>query len=69
MKDLAAIRRPTSSRIPEGQTGLALLDATVTGTKAKELETKLHRLAMATYRRKGKFESKAHNELQNRPSR
>ena len=46
MKDLAAIKRRISSRIPEGQTGLALLDATVTGTKAKDLETKLHRLVI-----------------------
>src|SRR6202162_1228486 len=46
MKDLAVIKRRISSRIPEGQTGLALLDATVTGTKAKDLETKLHRLVI-----------------------
>src|ERR1700724_1633090 len=46
MKDLAAIKRRISPRIPEGQTGLALLDATVTGTKAKDLETKLHRLVI-----------------------
>ena len=46
MKDLADIKRRISSRIPEGQTGLALLDATVTGTKAKDLETKLHRLVI-----------------------
>src|SRR5271169_1334947 len=46
MKDLAVIKRRTSSRIPEGQTGLALLDATVTGTKAKDLETQLHRLVI-----------------------
>jgi ATP-dependent Clp protease ATP-binding subunit ClpA len=46
MKDLAALKRRISSRIPEGQTGLALLDATVTGKKAKELETKLHRLVI-----------------------
>ncbi len=46
MKDLAVIKRRTSSPIPEGQTGLALLDATVTGTKAKELETKLHHLVI-----------------------
>src|SRR5882757_1605813 len=46
MKDLVAIKRRISSRIPEGQTGLALLDATVTGTKAKDLETKLHRLVI-----------------------
>jgi ATP-dependent Clp protease ATP-binding subunit ClpB len=46
MKDLAVIRRRTSSRIPEDQTGLALLDATVTGTKAKDLATKLHRLVI-----------------------
>src|SRR5271169_6259037 len=46
MKDLAAIKRRLSSRIPECQAGLALLDATVTGTKAKDLETKLHRLVI-----------------------
>lgn len=46
MKDLAVIKRRISSRIPDGQTGLALLDATVTGTKAKDLETKLHRLVI-----------------------
>jgi ATP-dependent Clp protease ATP-binding subunit ClpB len=43
MNDLAALTRRISSRIPESQTGLALLDATVTGSKAKDLETKLHR--------------------------
>ena len=46
MKDLAVMKRRISSRIPEGQTGLALLDATVTGTKAKDLETTLHRLVI-----------------------
>jgi ATP-dependent Clp protease ATP-binding subunit ClpB len=46
MQDLAVIKRRISSRIPEGQPGLALLDATVTGTKAKDLETKLHRLVI-----------------------
>jgi ATP-dependent Clp protease ATP-binding subunit ClpB len=46
MKDLAVIKRRINSRIPENQTGLALLDATVTGTKAKDLETKLHRLVI-----------------------
>src|SRR5246127_1080384 len=46
MKDLAVIKRRISSQAPEGQTGLALLDATVTGTKAKDLETKLHRLVI-----------------------
>jgi ATP-dependent Clp protease ATP-binding subunit ClpA len=46
MKDLAVLKRRISSRIPEGQTGLALLDATVTGTKAKDLEAKLHRLVI-----------------------
>jgi len=46
MKDLASLRRRVSTRISEGQTGLALLDATVTGTKAKDLETKLHRLVI-----------------------
>src|ERR1700730_4004646 len=46
MKDLAALKKRISSRISEDQTGLALLDATVTGTKAKDLETKLHRLVI-----------------------
>jgi ATP-dependent Clp protease ATP-binding subunit ClpB len=46
MKDLAVMKRRISSRIPEGEMGLALLDATVTGTKAKDLETKLHRLVI-----------------------
>jgi len=46
MKDLAVIQRRIRSRIPEDQTGLAMLDATVTGTKTKELETKLHRLVI-----------------------
>ncbi len=46
MKDLAVIQRRAISRTPEDQTGLALLDATVTGTKAKDLETKLHRLVI-----------------------
>jgi ATP-dependent Clp protease ATP-binding subunit ClpB len=46
MKDLNIIKKRMSSRIAEGQTGLALLDATVTGTKAKDLETKLHRLVI-----------------------
>jgi ATP-dependent Clp protease ATP-binding subunit ClpB len=46
MKDLAVIKRRINSRIPENQTGLALLDATVTGKKAKDLETKLHRLVI-----------------------
>jgi ATP-dependent Clp protease ATP-binding subunit ClpB len=46
MKDLAVIKRRISSRIPEGQTGLALLDASKTGTKAKDLETQLHRLVI-----------------------
>src|SRR5712671_5106508 len=46
MKDLVTLKRRTSSRIPEDQTGLALLDATVAGTKAKDLETKLHRLVI-----------------------
>src|SRR6266852_364728 len=46
MKDLATLKRRVSSRISEGQTGLALLDATVAGTKAKELEAKLHRLVI-----------------------
>src|SRR5260370_21039554 len=46
MKDLVTLKKRMSSRISEGQTGLALLDATVTGTKAKDLETKLHRLVI-----------------------
>src|SRR6202171_2059417 len=46
MKDLVTIERRISSRVPEDQPGLALLDATVTGTKAKELEAKLHRLVI-----------------------
>ena len=46
MKDLVTLKRRVSSRIQEGQTGLALLDATVSGTKAKDLETKLHRLVI-----------------------
>src|SRR3984885_6413108 len=46
MKYLGAIKSRISSRISEGQTGLALLDATVTGTKVKDLETKLHRLVI-----------------------
>jgi hypothetical protein len=46
MKHLAAIKRRISSRIPEGHTGLALLDAGKTGTKAKDLETELHRLVI-----------------------
>ena len=46
MKDLAILKRRVSSRISEGPTGLVLLDATVTGTKAKDLETKLHRLVI-----------------------
>src|SRR6476661_5619361 len=46
MKDVATLKRRISSRIPEGHSGLALLDATVTGTKAKDLETKLHRLVI-----------------------
>src|ERR1700692_4067921 len=46
MKDLAVIKRRISSQISEGQTGLALLDATVTGTKAKDLETQLRHLVI-----------------------
>src|SRR5277367_1585844 len=46
MKDLAAMKRQISSPIPGGQAGRALLDATVTGTKAKDLEAKLHRLVI-----------------------
>src|SRR5258707_9090885 len=46
MKNLAIMKRRVSSRSSEGQTGLALLDATVTGKKANDLETKLHRLVI-----------------------
>ena len=46
MKDVAVLKRRISSPISEGQTGLALLDATMTGTKAKDLERKLHRLVI-----------------------
>src|SRR5260370_38331923 len=46
MKDLAVIKRRISSRISEGQSGLALLDASATGTKAKDLDAKLHRLVI-----------------------
>src|SRR6202051_4985952 len=46
MKDLAVIKRRINSRIREGETGLALLDATVTGTKAKDLETQLRHLVI-----------------------
>ena len=46
MNNLATLKRRGSSRISESQTGLALLDATVTGTKAKDLETELHRLVI-----------------------
>jgi ATP-dependent Clp protease ATP-binding subunit ClpB len=46
MKDIAVIKRRISSRISEDQTGLALLDATGTGTKAKDLEAELHRLVI-----------------------
>jgi hypothetical protein len=46
MLDLAALRRRTSSPLSEGQPELALLVATVTGKKAKELEAKLHRLVI-----------------------
>src|SRR3984893_12181151 len=46
MKDLVTLQRRVNSRSSEGQTGLAFLDATVTGTKAKDLETKLHRLVI-----------------------
>jgi ATP-dependent Clp protease ATP-binding subunit ClpB len=46
MKDSAVLKRRISSRISEGQTGPALLDATVTGTKAKDLETTLHRVVI-----------------------
>ena len=46
MKDVAVLKRPVGSRIPQNRTGLELLDATVTGTKAKDLEAKLHRLVI-----------------------
>src|SRR5712671_4420602 len=46
MQDLITLKRRAGSRIPESHTGLALLDATVTGTKAKDLEAKLHRLVI-----------------------
>jgi ATP-dependent Clp protease ATP-binding subunit ClpB len=46
MKNLAIIKRRINSQVPENQTGLALLDPTVTGKKAKELEAKLHRLVI-----------------------
>ena len=46
MKDVASIERLIMSRVPEGQMGTALLDATVTGTQAKDLEAKLHRLVI-----------------------
>src|SRR5712672_737736 len=46
MNDSAALKRRINSRIPENQAGLALLDATMTGTKANDLETKLHRLVI-----------------------
>ena len=46
MKELAAMKGRISSPIPEGQTGQALLDATVTGKRAQDLETKLHRLVI-----------------------
>src|SRR5258706_13349297 len=46
MQVLATLKRRVSSRISEGRTGLALLDATVTGTKAKDLETELHPLVI-----------------------
>src|SRR5689334_4110237 len=46
MREVAAIKRRISSQISEGQTGLALLDATATGSKARDLEAKLHRLVI-----------------------
>jgi ATP-dependent Clp protease ATP-binding subunit ClpB len=46
MNGLAAIKGRTNSEIPENQKGLALLDASVTGKKAKELEARLHRLVI-----------------------
>jgi hypothetical protein len=73
MKDLAATKRRISSRIPEDQTGLVLLDATVTGTKAKDLSS-VRRVLTNPLRRNpdlvGRIELKAHNdnELQNRSS-
>jgi ATP-dependent Clp protease ATP-binding subunit ClpB len=46
MKDLATMKGRIDARIPENQVGLTLLDATVTGKKAKELDAKLHRLVI-----------------------
>jgi ATP-dependent Clp protease ATP-binding subunit ClpB len=46
MKNLAIIERQINSPIPDVETGLALLDATVTGKRAKDLEAKLHRLVI-----------------------
>jgi len=46
MKDLAVMKTRISSRLSEDQTGLALLDATVIGAKAKDLEEKLHGLVI-----------------------
>jgi ATP-dependent Clp protease ATP-binding subunit ClpA len=46
MKNISTLEKRVGSRISDGQMGLALLDATVTGTKAKDLETKLLRLVI-----------------------
>ena len=46
---VANARKPSALALPvidSGEPGLALLDTTVTGTKAKDLETKLHRLVI-----------------------
>lgn len=46
MRDLATIKRRLSSPIRECQSKLALLDATASGTQAKDCEAKPHRLAI-----------------------
>jgi AAA domain (Cdc48 subfamily) len=46
MKNSVAIKRRIGPWIPEGQAGLTLPDATVIGTKAKDLEAKLHGLVI-----------------------
>jgi len=46
---MANARKPSAPALPvidSGDPGLALLDATKTGAKAKDLETKLHRLVI-----------------------
>ena len=46
---MANARKPSAPALPvidSGEPGLALLDATKTGAKAKDLETKLHRLVI-----------------------